>query len=99
MTELAQSADMSFDLNELSGPQRAVLRAALLAAFGRHDLDQMLQDNDPSKRLEILVRDGTLESQVFELILKTQQEGWTDRLVTWAQTASSESRAHQEPRQ
>lgn len=85
--ELVQGAENSFDLNKLSGPQRAVLRAALVVAFGRHDLDQMLQDNDASKRLEILVRDGTLETQVFELVLRTQLEGWTDRLVTWAQEA------------
>jgi V8-like Glu-specific endopeptidase len=87
VTELTQSADKSFDLNELSGPQRALLREGLVVAFGRVDLDQMLQDNDASKRLEILVRDGPLRTQVFELVLRTQQEGWTDRLVAWAQKA------------
>jgi V8-like Glu-specific endopeptidase len=86
-TRFTSSAVKSFDLNDLSGPQRAVLRAALVSAFGRRDLDKMLQDNDVSKRLEILVRDGTLETEVFELVLRSQQEGWTDRLVTWAQNA------------
>ena len=44
------SANRPFNVNDLSGPQRALLREALLVAFTRGALDQMLQDN---------VQDGT----------------------------------------
>jgi hypothetical protein len=44
MMKLAQgSANRAFDLNDLSGPQRALLREALVTAFNRHAFDQMLQ--------------------------------------------------------
>ena len=76
-----------WDLNDLSGPQRKVLRNALTKAFTRSDLDRMLQDNDPSKGLDILVSAGGLEHQVFELIATAQRQGWTDDLVRWARVA------------
>lgn len=82
-----RNASGPFDLNDLSGPQRALLREALLAAFTRDALDQTLQDNDETKRLDILVAEGGLRSQLFELVRVTQNEGWTDKLVAWAQKA------------
>jgi hypothetical protein len=81
------SANRPFNVNDLSGPQRALLREALLVAFTRGALDQMLQDNDASKRLDILVADDALRTQLFELVLLVQQESWTDSLVAWAQKA------------
>lgn len=87
VSEPGARGSQPWDLNHLSGPQRAVLRNALLRAFSRSDLDRMLQDNDPLKGLDILVGVGGLEQQVFELIAKTQQQSWTDDLVRWAQAA------------
>jgi hypothetical protein len=53
VTKFAQgSANEAFDLNDLSGLQRALMREALVAAFTRDAFDQLLQDNDASKRLE-----------------------------------------------
>jgi len=75
VTKFAQgSANEAFDLNDLSGLQRALMREALVAAFTRDAFDQLLQDNDASKRLEILVADGALRTQLFELVLLSQQE-------------------------
>lgn len=88
MAKLAEDgANGSFDLNKLSGPQRALLREALLVAFTRPAFDQMLQNNDENKRLDILTTDSALRTQLFELVLLTQMEGWTDTLVAWAQKA------------
>jgi hypothetical protein len=83
----AVRARSGFDLNDLSGPQRAMLREALLLAFDRDPLDQMLQDHDRNKRLQVLVTDSNLRDQVFELVKLTQDQGWTDNLVAWAQQA------------
>lgn len=56
------------DYNQLTGPQRKVLREALLDVFRRaRDLDQFLQDYDYDP-LEHLVEDGPFAHQVFELI-------------------------------
>ncbi len=86
-----QRGSQPWDLNNLSGPQRAVLRNALLRAFNRADLDRMLQDNDPLKGIDILVSPGGLQHQVFELIAISQQQSWTDDLVLWAQAARPEN--------
>jgi hypothetical protein len=56
------------DYNQLTGPQRKVLREALLDVFRRaRDLDQFLQDYDYDP-LEHLVEDGPFSHQMFELI-------------------------------
>jgi hypothetical protein len=81
------SPDQSLDLNNLSGPQRALLREALLLAFSRDALDRMLQDNDASKRLDILAKDSDLRTQIFDVVSASQDDSWTDALVVWAQKA------------
>ena len=56
------------DYNQLTGPQRKVLREALLGVFRRaRDLDQFLQDYDYDP-LDHLVEDGPFSHQMFELI-------------------------------
>jgi len=53
VTKFAQgSANEAFDLNDLSGLQRALMREALVAAFTR----------------DAFVADGALRTQLFELV-------------------------------
>ncbi len=78
-------------LNELNGPQKRVLREALLAAFNPASLDMLLVENDKPS-LAVLVAPSAFEQQVFELIKRTQSEGWTDRVVEWAQDKSGNVR-------
>lgn len=73
--------------DELNGAQRKVVRETLRAAFDRPALDMFLSDYF-SKNLDDLVEPGTFEKQVFDLISRTQREGWTADLIASAQTAS-----------
>ena len=81
----------TMQLNELNGPQKRVLREALLAAFNPASLDMLLVENDKPS-LAVLVAPSAFEQQVFELIKRTQSEGWTDRVVEWAQDKSGNVR-------
>jgi hypothetical protein len=68
------------DLGNLNGPQRAVLRDAILSAFTKTSLDQLLQHND-WEPLESIVTPGRFPDQLFELVKLSQDEGWTAELV------------------
>ncbi|MCK1412520.1 trypsin-like peptidase domain-containing protein [Bradyrhizobium sp. CW4] len=72
---------MSFiDFNSLNGPQRSALRAALVSAYNRAELEKLLSDK-LDKSWEDLVGEGNKDDQVFELIEASQRHGWTDTLI------------------
>ncbi len=61
----------------MSGPQRKIVRDALLGAFTAETLDQLLQDQLDQESLVTLVPSGSFESMVFNLINRSRKEGWT----------------------
>jgi hypothetical protein len=71
----------------LTGEQRKALREALIDAFDQDTLAIMLSDK-LDKRWDLLVKTADFRVQVFQLILKAEQEGWTYKLVL----AAGESR-------
>ena len=83
---------MALDLNELSGPQRKIVRDALLAAFTAETLDELLQDELDQQPLATLVPAGTFAAMLFNLINVSKREGWTDQLIGAAERTSNNSR-------
>src|SRR5271156_4613412 len=80
-----------FDPKNLTGSQRSALRAALVSAYRRADL-QMLISERLNRSWEDLVREGgTKEDQVFDLIETSQREGWIDALIKEAVAGRSNS--------
>jgi hypothetical protein len=80
------------DLNDLSGPQRKVLRQALSAAFDENSMNTLLQEELNRGPLRNFVPSTGFDQMVFDLIALTQREGWTDSLVDAARSASNNSR-------
>lgn len=80
------------DLNELSGPQRKLLRQALSAAFNENSLDKLLQEELNRSPLRNVVAPDAFDQMVFDLITLTQQEGWTDSLLDAARSRSNNPR-------
>ena len=73
------------DYSNLNGPQRAALRAALVNAFTRSELEILLSDR-LDKNWEDYVRDGgTKEDQFFDLIEASRRGGWIDALIREAE--------------
>jgi V8-like Glu-specific endopeptidase len=73
------------DYNNLNGPQRAALRAAILDAFTRAELKMLLSDH-LGRSWDNYTRDGgNLQQQVYDLIESSQNEGWTNALVREAE--------------
>ena len=72
------------DLNDLSGAQQKVLRESLVQAFDSHGLDMLLSDN-LNLRLHNIIAPGAFNTVVFQLVQRSQQEGWTDKLIEAAQ--------------
>lgn len=83
---------MPVDLNNLTGPQRKIVRAAFLDAFDQGRLPIFLQD-ELNKKLAVLVNaNASFEKVVFDLINVSQQQGWTERMVKAAEAFSANSR-------
>jgi hypothetical protein len=82
---------MTLDLNDLNGPQRRIVRDALLDAFDFDELRQLL-DDELDVRLEHIVKSSNLETMTFELIRASSRQGWTDRLIRAAQKVSRNAR-------
>lgn len=76
---------------DLDGPQKKILRLALLAAFNRQSLDRLLRDNN-RQSLEELVKPSGLRDQVDELIEVAEEEGWLSGLISDAEGASANAR-------
>lgn len=83
---------MALDLNELSGPQRKIVRDALVAAFTAQTLDELLQDELDQQSLATLTPAASFEAMVFNLINLSKREGWTDQLIAAAERTSNNSR-------
>ena len=64
----------------LTGPQIKPFQQALLSAFTRDSLAQMLS-TELNKRLEHLVKDTDFDYQVFQLIDRANREGWAYKLL------------------
>jgi Effector-associated domain 1/Trypsin-like peptidase domain len=75
----------------LTGGQRQALREGLINAFDQDTLAIMLSDK-LDKRLDVLVKSADFQVQVFQLIQRAEQEGWTYKLVL----AARESRPDKE---
>ncbi|TRC96099.1 trypsin-like peptidase domain-containing protein [Mesorhizobium sp. WSM4303] len=70
------------DWNQLSGPQRMLLRKALLSAYPRsQSFDIFLGDRLDKGTLNNIVGPGGYEAQIFEFLPEAEAGGWTDRLV------------------
>ncbi len=79
---------MAFE--DLSGPQRKILRFAIVDAFvNETKLDMFLTGDLNKPALNVIVAPGPLEDQVFELIKVAHSEGWTEDLVAGLQAARS----------
>ena len=64
----------------LTGPQIKPFQQALLSAFTRDSLAQMLS-TELNKRFEQLVKDTDFDYQVFQLIDRANREGWAYKLL------------------
>ena len=82
---------MTLDLNDLSGPQRKIVRDAFLAAFSENDLRQLLED-ELDEDLSHLVAQADLETMTFQLIRVSTKRGWADRLIRAAEEVSRNAR-------
>ena len=79
---------MAFE--QLSGPQRKVLRVAILAAFVDSDtLDMFLVGELGKEPLNVFVGPGPLQVQAFQLINFAQADGWTEELIAALVTQKS----------
>jgi hypothetical protein len=71
--------------NDLNGLQRAALRAALMDAFTRAELEKLLSDQ-LNRSWDSYVREGgTKEDQFFDVIEASRRGGWINDLVIEAQ--------------
>src|SRR5262245_14909981 len=71
---------MAFE--QLSGPQKKMLRVAILSAFEDEvKLDRFLSDRLDKPSLRNFVGALAFEDQVFGLIKAAQAKGWTEALV------------------
>jgi V8-like Glu-specific endopeptidase len=69
------------DFNHLTGPQRKMLREALMGVFRRsRDLDMFLDDNG-FEPLGDVVESGTFQAEVFDLIRELERRGQLDALL------------------
>lgn len=73
---------------DLDGPQKKMLRRALLAAFDRDSLNRLLRDKG-HQSLEELVKDNPFRDEVFDLIEVAQKEGWLNVLIGDAEQESA----------
>ncbi len=64
----------------LTGPQIKPFQQALLSAFTRDSLTQMLS-TELNKQFEQLVKDTDFDYQVFQLIDRANREGWAYKLL------------------
>jgi effector-associated domain 1 (EAD1)-containing protein/trypsin-like peptidase len=67
----------------LTGPTREAISNALLDAFNRDTLDQLLAFR-LDKRLDRITGGGPLDSVVLDVVRRSEQEGWTGDLVAAA---------------
>lgn len=72
---------MTFNFNQIDGPQRIIMRDAFVDAFDAPTLNVLLQDNLGAQPLDTLVAPGPFEKRVFDLILRSRREGWTNDLI------------------
>jgi len=82
---------MAIDLNSLNGPQRKIVRDALLGAYTQSTLE-MLLDVELDKGLDEVVAAAPFEIQVFNLVKAAQKQGWIDDLVAAAERDSNNPR-------
>lgn len=68
------------DWGELSGPEKKIVRDAILAGFTQQSLDMALVEANKSP-LHVLVAPSAFDFEIFQLIQKTQAEGWTAELI------------------
>jgi V8-like Glu-specific endopeptidase len=84
------------DFNRLTGPQRKMLREALVGVFRRsRDLDMFLDDNGFEPLGEI-VESGPFQAEVFELIRELERSGRLADLVTKVRGAHADAPALQD---
>lgn len=84
---------MALDLNDLDGPQRKIVRDALLAAFDEAALDMLLQDDmDRPPLAQLVANKGGFQFMVFDLVNLSRRQGWTSALIEAAEAASGNAR-------
>jgi hypothetical protein len=83
---------MAVNLNELTGPQRKLIRDAFMAAFTAPSLDLLLQDELDRPPLASLVPQSGFEVMLFDLINVSRRNGWTQDLIEAAERGSENSR-------
>jgi hypothetical protein len=76
----ANVAELPIDLNDLNGPQKRVLREAIVEAFTAAELKILLSD-ELDKPLHELSMDMSYDRAVFHLIERAQSEGWSGDLI------------------
>jgi len=70
------------DWNDLSGPQRKILREAIMRSFPNvKKFDIFLSDELDQGPVSNVVGSGGFEEQIQDYLINVQNEGWTDRLV------------------
>ena len=81
------------DFEQLNGPQRQILRDAIVAAFiDAPTLDMFLQDKLNKPSLDNFVAGSNYVQKVFNAIKVAQAEGWTGDFVTAVQTERPNNR-------
>ncbi len=70
------------DFEDLNGPQRQILRDAIVSAFvSEATLDMFLQDKLNTPPLDNFAAGSNYVQKVFNAIRAAQAEGWTGNLV------------------
>jgi hypothetical protein len=80
------------DFNTLTGPQRKIVRMALLDAFDEDTLDLLLSDELDKPPMRNLVAKSSFEIMVGDLVRKSVAQGWADKLIESARVTSQNVR-------
>lgn len=80
------------DLNKPNGRQIGIIRDAIQEAFTPATLNELLVTQLNKPQLSFLVRDAPFSNQVFQLILRSKEEAWTDQLVAAVKQTSQNAK-------
>jgi len=85
------------DYNNLTGPQRKIVREALLSAFDEDSLDLLLQDDLDRQPVRNIVPRAGFETMVGELVRRAVMAGWAQDLIEAARARSANQRLENLP--
>lgn len=78
---------LSFDLNDLNGLQKRELSEVIVDSFERADFELLLRKELNTRLSDLVGVDAPFRQVVFDVIVVSQAQGWTDQLIAAVQRA------------